>query len=209
MVTDPSYGLRFAADALGGLGLGDHWAYFDAHTGRWLGPGSGRARLLLLGRPAHQRLRRESPAALAPRRPPALRPDRHGPGLHPGRPPHGPGGAGWPSCTRRSSRSASRSRGSLRRPGRRPPLAGHAAAGPPLRLAGHPGPGGSSYTTVMQWDSYPPREYDGRRYGMKSESFGPYFDFPQARGRPLRAGPGRRSGPLRGAAVARLVGRQP
>ncbi|MHB1561440.1 MAG: glycosyltransferase family protein, partial [Isosphaeraceae bacterium] len=41
---DPSYGLRFADDALGRLGLGDRWAYFDAHTGRWLGPGSGNVR---------------------------------------------------------------------------------------------------------------------------------------------------------------------
>ena len=33
-------------------------------------------------------------------------------------------------------------------------------------------------TTVMQWDSYPTREYKGRMYGMKSLSFGEYFDLP-------------------------------
>ena len=39
---------------------------------------------------------------------------------------------------------------------------------------------GGSFTTVMQWDSYPAREHDGVRYGMKSESFGPYARLPRA-----------------------------
>ena len=30
----------------------------------------------------------------------------------------------------------------------------------------------------MQWDSYQPREYGGRRYGMKSESFADYVSLP-------------------------------
>jgi hypothetical protein len=34
------------------------------------------------------------------------------------------------------------------------------------------------FTTVMQWDSYPGSDYDGVHYGMKSDSFGPYFDLP-------------------------------
>ena len=36
--TDPSYGLRFAGDTFNKVGLGDRWAYYDAHTKRWLGP---------------------------------------------------------------------------------------------------------------------------------------------------------------------------
>jgi hypothetical protein len=35
----------------------------------------------------------------------------------------------------------------------------------------------------MLWDSYPKREYKGQNYGMKSDSFGPYLDFP------MKAGP--------------------
>src|SRR5690606_40397768 len=35
---DPSYGLRFAAAVFGRLGLGDRWAYHDAHTATWHGP---------------------------------------------------------------------------------------------------------------------------------------------------------------------------
>ena len=36
-----------------------------------------------------------------------------------------------------------------------------------------------AFTTVMQWDSYPAREWCGRRFGQKSESFTPFLDFPQ------------------------------
>src|SRR5215831_19152126 len=36
--SDPSFGLRFTADSFGQLGLADRWAYYDAHTRRWLGP---------------------------------------------------------------------------------------------------------------------------------------------------------------------------
>ncbi len=34
---DPSFGLRFAADAFGRLGLTEKWSYFDAHSNRWAG----------------------------------------------------------------------------------------------------------------------------------------------------------------------------
>jgi hypothetical protein len=39
-------------------------------------------------------------------------------------------------------------------------------------------PPGAGFSTVMLWDSYPAREFEGRRYGMKSESFEPFFDLP-------------------------------
>jgi hypothetical protein len=42
-----------------------------------------------------------------------------------------------------------------------------------------PGEEERKYTTVMQWESYPAFEYNGRRYGMKSESFGPYMNLPK------------------------------
>jgi hypothetical protein len=42
-----------------------------------------------------------------------------------------------------------------------------------------PGSVQGKFTTVMQWDSYPAREHEGRRYGMKSDSFSPYIDIPQ------------------------------
>ncbi|WP_276502511.1 glycosyltransferase [Terrimonas pollutisoli] len=38
----------------------------------------------------------------------------------------------------------------------------------------------SKWSTVMQWDSYKTREYNGKIYGMKSSSFDPYLDLPQS-----------------------------
>ena len=39
-------------------------------------------------------------------------------------------------------------------------------------------PKDGKFTTVLQWDSYPTREYAGRHYGMKSQSFLPFLDLP-------------------------------
>jgi hypothetical protein len=36
-------------------------------------------------------------------------------------------------------------------------------------------------TTVMQWDSYPAAEYQGQRYGLKSQSFADFANLPRMR----------------------------
>src|SRR5262245_38877153 len=36
--TDPTYGLQVARRTFERVGLGNRWAYYDAHTTRWLGP---------------------------------------------------------------------------------------------------------------------------------------------------------------------------
>jgi hypothetical protein len=41
--TDPRYGLGFADRVLRRLGLGDRWAYYDAHRAEWKGPRAGDA----------------------------------------------------------------------------------------------------------------------------------------------------------------------
>jgi hypothetical protein len=41
---DATYGLRFAANAFSRLGLGDRWAYYDAHTNEWKGARASDAR---------------------------------------------------------------------------------------------------------------------------------------------------------------------
>ena len=38
MGKDPAYGLQFTQRSLSRIGFGDRWAYYDAHTTRWLGP---------------------------------------------------------------------------------------------------------------------------------------------------------------------------
>jgi hypothetical protein len=58
-----------------------------------------------------------------------------------------------------------------------------------------PPPADGPFTTVMQWDSYPAREYGGRRFGMKSESFGPYLDLPGESGSVFELAVGSASAP--------------
>jgi hypothetical protein len=180
MGTDPSYGLRFAADALGGLGLGDRWAYFDAHTGRWLGPGSGRvldycsSADLLINVSGVNPLRPwllEIPRRALIDTDPAFTQVGH--------------------LTDPTSRRMAELHTSFHTFGEAIPWAASDVPddGLPWRATRQPvlldawpatpGPAGGSYTTVMQWDSYPPREYGGRRYGMKSENFGLYLDLPR------------------------------
>ena len=43
---DATYGLKFIQAACDSVDLGDRWAYFDAHTNRWLGPCAGTATTL-------------------------------------------------------------------------------------------------------------------------------------------------------------------
>jgi hypothetical protein len=35
------------------------------------------------------------------------------------------------------------------------------------------------FTTIMKWESYPGKDYNGRHYGMKAESFDDYMDIPK------------------------------
>lgn len=51
------------------------------------------------------------------------------------------------------------------------------------------------FTTVMQWNSYEAHEHGGRTFGMKSESFEPYFSLPQRCKVPLLLGIGGSSQP--------------
>ena len=44
--TDATFGLKFAGDAFNRLGVGDRWAYYDAHTGEWRGSRASDARVL-------------------------------------------------------------------------------------------------------------------------------------------------------------------
>lgn len=180
-VTDenPAYGLRFAAAAFDRLGLPGCWAYHDAHAGRWYGPAAeslldwlGRADLLLnvsgvnplrpwlLGVPARALIDTD----------PAFTQIRH--------------------LTTPAARAAAATHTAFFTYGENIP-AGRSLApddGFPWRATRQPvvldawpttpAPADGLFTTVMQWDSYPAGEYGGRRYGMKSESFGPYLGLP-------------------------------
>lgn len=179
MGTDPGYGLRFIAETFERVGLSDHWAYFDAHTNRWFGTlGEGildicasaelllnlsgvnplrpwlcsvPARALVDTDPVFTQIRHlTEPAARALA-------EQHTAFFTFGE------NFGRPGCTIPDD-------GFPWRPTRQPMVLD---AWPVT-----PGPADGRFTTVMQWDSYPAREYNGRRYGMKSVSFEPYFELP-------------------------------
>jgi hypothetical protein len=177
--TDPSYGLEFAARAFDRIALGDRWAYFDAHRDAWLGPAAdGIAKIcstsdLLLNvsginplrewmmdiptrafidtDPAFTQIRNISnPNAMKA----ALLHNVHfsfGENLVTGRARVPDDGLQW-------------------LPTRQPLVL---SAWPVI-----PSPSEGGFTTVMQWDSYPSLDYEGVRYGMKSDSFAEYIELP-------------------------------
>jgi hypothetical protein len=180
---DPSYGLRFAERVFRRVGQGEGWAYHDAHRQRWCGPGAARAlevcrdadllldlcgvnplrawleripvRVLVDEDPAFTQIRHlRDPAARA-------RAEAHTAFFSFG------ANVGRPGC-------AIPDDGLAWRPTRQPVVV-ETAAPAPL-------PAATRFTTVMQWESYPAQEWQGRRYGMKSESFAPFLDLPAAAG---------------------------
>jgi hypothetical protein len=195
MDEDPTYGLRFATAAFDRLGLSDCWAYHDAHAGLWHGPAAdtldwlARADLLLnvsgvnplrpwlLGVPARALIDTD----------PAFTQLRHltDPAAQTAAEAHTAFftfGENIPT-----GRSSVPDDGFRWQPTRQP-IVLDAWSVPAAPSEGR-------FTTVMQWDSYPAREYGGRRYGMKSESFGAYLDLPVRCGRAFELAVGSSSAP--------------
>lgn len=177
--TDPTYGLAFAQRVFDRTGLGDQWAYHDAHENQWHGPHATDAiefcesadliinisganpirpwlqaapqRVLIDTDPVFEQVRQLT----VPGR--HERASQHNAffsfGENVGTRDWAVPADGWP--WRRT----------------RQPIV--LDAWPVTQL-----PESAAFTTVMQWDSYPAREYDGKFYGLKAQSFEPYFDLP-------------------------------
>jgi hypothetical protein len=181
---NPAYGLRFASAAFTRLDLGAHWAYHDAHAGRWHGPAADSIRAwlpradLLLNVSGVNPLRPwllDVPVRVLIDTDPAFTQIRH--------------------LTDPAARVAAESHTAFFTFGENIPSGRSSvpddgfpwqATRQPVVLEAWPvapAPQEGRFTTVMQWDSYPVREYGDRRYGMKSESFDPYFDMPERCGR--------------------------
>ena len=177
--TDPTYGLKFAAQAFDRVGLGERWAYYDAHTDRWFGPRAddivercSNADLLLnvSGVNPLRPWLMQIPARAFLDTDPVFTQVRHltHPGAHALAQQHTAflsfgENIGQPDCTVPEDGFAWQST--------RQPIVMEAW---PLS----PGPPEGKFTTVMQWDSYPAQEYAGQEYGMKSRSFGPFLNLP-------------------------------
>ena len=194
--TDPTYGLAFATRTFEKLGLGNRWAYHDAHTSRWLGPCADKIREvcstadLLLNISGVNPIRpwlEGIPVRALVDTDPAFTQIRHLTD------PVARNFASQHTVFFSFGENIGRSESAVPDDG----LTWHPAR-QPIVLDAWPvtaGPVDGMFTTVMQWGSYPSREYKGIYYGMKSDSFGPYMDLPQDTGGILELAVGSPSAP--------------
>jgi hypothetical protein len=170
--TDPGYGLRFAEHAFNRLGLNDCWSYYDAHRKHWMGPAAGRAEswcqeadvvINVSGVNPLRPLLECVPIRVLIDTDPLFTQVRH---------------LTDESARERSSRynvffsfGESIESGASRVPddgfdwrATRQPIVFE--CWPMQKISAR-----SRFTTVMQWDSYPPVEYAGIHFGMKNKSF--------------------------------------
>jgi len=194
--TNPDYGLRFAERAFARLDLTACWAYHDAHLQRWHGPAMERianfcdeADVLLNVsgvNPLHGALQ-EIPIRVLIDTDPVFTQVRHL--------------LDRDAHERAAQHNVFFSFGELIELGESmvPDDGFHwQATRQPVVLDAWPvddGPLAGPFTTVMQWDSYPATEFDGRRFGMKSESFHFVSDLPARVAVPLEIALGGRSAP--------------
>jgi hypothetical protein len=184
--TEPAYGLEFAANAFGRLGLEDRWAYHDAHSGTWHG-GLGvaaerwcREADVVINISGANTLRpwlRSAPVRALIDTDPLFTQVRH---------------------LQDATRLAEARRHnvfftfgeSIGTPGCTIPDDGLPWQGTrqPVALEAWPHDAGSRdrpITTVMQWQAYASVTHGRRTYGMKSRSFEPFMDLPKLTGCPF------------------------
>lgn len=181
--TDPTYGLNFAAHAFGAVGLEAHWAYYDAHTRTWMGPRADDASMfcrsadVLLNVSALNQLRPWTeviPQRVLIDTDPAFTQIRN---LH-----------SEQARTRAARHTSFFSFGEcFGQPGCTIPDDGFPwqPTRQPVLLDAWPVTPGrprAAFTTVMQWNSYAVHTHDGRRFGMKSDSFELIEDLPRRSG---------------------------
>ena len=182
--TDPTYGLHLASASLARLGLGDRWAYYDAHASEWKGARAHDARELCQSADLFLNISAATPVREWLERVPVRVLIDTDPGFTQIR------NLTNPYFRRRCEThtvffsfgenigkpcSAVPHDGFPWRPTRQPvsldawPCAAAAQGG--------------RYTTVLQWESFPaPLEYGDLRLRMKSASFGPFIELPQRLG---------------------------
>lgn len=176
---DSTYGLAFAREALARLGIEREWSYYDAHTDSWQGPLGGRGSdvfkgvdvmLNLAGVNPLREWAMEVPIRLLVDQDPAFTQIRN---LTDEKRAHFTRAHnafatfaenfGAPDCSVPDD-------GIPWRPTRQPVIAD--------RYRATEGPVDGSFTTVMQWESYPAVEFAGSYFGTKSTSFEDYLALP-------------------------------
>lgn len=180
-ITDhnPTYGIEFACRTFERVGLGDRWAYYDAHSDQWLGPAKNKIREicatadLVLNVSGVNPLRpwlMEIPNRVLIDTDPAFTQIRH--------------------LTNPTALELAKKHTTFLSFGENIGLSGckipqdglpWQATRQPIFLNAWPVTPASKkakFTTVMQWDSYSTKEFKGISYGMKSQSFTPYLEIP-------------------------------
>lgn len=178
--TDPSHGLAFTTKVFDRVGFSDRWAYYDAHRETWHGPRGGdivdicgEADLVINisgANPIRPWLER-IPIRVFIDTDPVFEQIRQ---------------LTVPIRSERAQRHTHFfSFGeNIERPDTMIPRDGlnWIATRQPVVLSSwpvEPPPREGRFTTVMQWESYPAREYAGRKYGLKSMSFESFADLPK------------------------------
>lgn len=178
--TDPTYGLQFASATFNAFCMGDRWAYYDAHGGKWHGPLADTALIIAAHADVVLNLSGVNPLrswlAQVSRRvfvdtDPTFTQIRH---------------LQDPSARARARQhsdfftfgeniasvaSQVPDDGFAWRATRQPVYLPQWPVIPPAKEG--------RFTTVMQWDSYTERDYNGVHYGMKSASFNRFLGLPR------------------------------
>lgn len=177
--TNPTYGLEFTKRIFAQLELGDRWTYYDAHTDTWFGPAGDRildictTAELLFNISGVNPLRPwllEVPHRVFIDTDPVFTQIRHlsDPTARQLAKQHTAFFSFGENIIRESSKIP---RDGFSWQATRQPIVLNAWPVTPGNRVGN-------FTTVMQWDSYSTREFNGVRYGMKSASFQPYLELP-------------------------------
>ena len=177
---DATYGLRFAANAFARLGLGDRWAYYDAHTNEWKGARARDARDLCKSADLMLHVSAFNPLRDWLERIPVRAVIDTDPGFTQIRNLTDPR-----SHERCEAHTAFFSFGeNFGKLSCAIPTDGFSwrATRQPISLDAWPytrGPRDGRYTTVMQWQSWhAPWEYKGLKLATKAESFRQFMDLP-------------------------------
>lgn len=177
--TDATYGLEFIQKAFTQLELGECWAYYDAHTDTWFGPVGHRigeicaTAELLLNVSGVNPLRSwflEIPKRVFIDTDPVFTQIRHLtiPSAYQLAQQHTDFFSFGENISEKNSKIPKD--GFSWQPTRQPIVLDAWRVIPPQKAG--------NFTTVMQWDSYTTREFQGIHYGMKSASFQSYLDLP-------------------------------
>jgi hypothetical protein len=177
--TDPAYGLEFATNALSAVGHGERWAFYEAHAGRWHGPAADTAVGFCRDADLFVNVSAVNPIrpwlAGIPRR---IFVDTD------------PGFTQIRLLTNPINRRHALQHNVFATFGENIP-AGYSSLPsdaftwfptrqPMVLEAWHVTPGrpDAPLTAVLAWQTYPPIEHDGLRYGVKADSFRPLLDLP-------------------------------